>query len=379
MGMGEKSARLININRLTYIKPPQADLRGFSFKLPTKFVRFKQPNGKYCIFTVTNHLTMPKVLVTLLLALCCSSCATIYSGKSTYVTVSSNANDAKARIAGNGKQLPAEFKVQRSAEPLMVELVTDSVTKEYAIPARLRPLTKFGNILWGIAYPLAFYVDKYTERGYYYGDHVFLDSNSQTPITPDLLTSLSANYYDTKKGLVNYTTSIPLVNNFDLHPRMGGPIRNTGLLGLSAGLEYYYKDDRYFKLGAFVLADALSHEPQQYRDGFTSTYSIGLSLTQNRVYNRLSVGYGINYAQNAWIYDNQYPDNNLPPRPGTPERIQRATASLGLQLNAYYRVGKQFHIGIVYNPYVYDVAPSGEFNYQHTISLDLLWKLRLWK
>lgn len=322
---------------------------------------------------------MPRILYALALLLCLSSCATMYSGKNTYVTVSSNANNAKARVAGNEKPLPAEFKVKRSDQPLMVELIADSVTKEYAIPARLRPLTKFGNIMWSIAYPLAFYVDKHTKKGYYYGDHVFLDIDSSGVVTPDLITSLSANYHDTKKGMANYTTSIPLVNSFYLHPRMGGPIRNTGLLGLAAGLEYYYKDNRYFKLGAFVMSDALSSEEPRFRDGFSSTHSFGLSLTHNVVFNRISVGYGINYAQNGWIYDNNYPDGNLPPKPGTYERIERATVSLGAQLNAYYRVGKSFHIGIIYSPYVYDVAPSSEFNYQHTLSLDLVWKLRLWE
>ncbi len=320
---------------------------------------------------------MLRFLCALAALLCLSSCATMYSSNNCYITVSSNAPAAKARIADKEKSLPAEFKVERSAKPLKVELIADSVAKEYSVPARLRPLTKYGNIVLGIAYPLAFYVDKLTEKGYYYGDHVFLDVDSTGVITPGFVASLSANYHDTKKGLVNFTFSIPLINSFYLHPRMGGPIKNTGLLGLAGGVEYYYKDDHYFKLGAYIMGDAFSSEPRQFRDGFSSTHSLGLSLTHNVVLNRLTVGYGINYAHNGWIYDNNYPDGVSRPRAGTYERIVRATLSLGVQANAYYRVTKGFHIGLIYSPYVYDIEPDSRFNYQHTISFDLLWKLRL--
>ncbi len=321
---------------------------------------------------------MIKTLCALAAMLCLSSCATIYSGGTYNLTVTTNAQNAKAKVNDEVKPLPAEFRVPHSTEDLHITLTTDSLRREYIVPARLRPLSVIGNIIWGIGYPLGRYIDAKSGKGYYYGNRLFLDGNRAQAEAPGF-EGLKVNYHDTEKGRVNIIFSIPYANLFYLNPRIEGAVSSAGFLGISAGAEYYYKNNRYLKLNASGIIDFPIFIPVPLdSDGIDKrSYSASLALTDNFVWNRFTVGYGVTFAKNKWIYDNDGGDPNNPLVPGAIEHMELSTISTGLQVNGYFRVGTTFNIGAIYNPYLYDFAPSGKFNYQHTISIDLLWKIKI--
>lgn len=45
-------------------------------------------------------------------------------------------------------------------------------------------------------------------------------------------------------------------------------------------------------------------------------------------------------------------------------------------ISLYYSL-KRFNIGIMYRPDFYQFGANNKFTYQHVISLDLVWKIRL--
>lgn len=337
---------------------------------------------------LTNRLIMLKTLCALAAVVCLASCSTLFSGRSYYLTVTTNARNAKAEVNNEVKPLPAEFKVPRSRrDTLNLTLITeDSLQKYYRIVPRMRPSTYLGNAVWLLGYPIAFYVDTKNDRGYFYGNHLYLDKDSLQAEVPGIFEgfsknsgSISGSYQDAQKDGSNITWSIPYGNFFYFNPKMNKPVSSAGFYGLSVGVEYFYQNNRYIKASGSAIINFPMFIPVPVdSDGVTeSFYSIGGSLTDNFVLNRFTIGYGLTVAKNKWIYDNDGNDPDVPLIPGNTKRMELASLSAGLQVNGYFRMGRQFHIGVIYNPYLYDFAPTGRLNYQHTISIDLLWKLRI--
>lgn len=104
----------------------------------------------------------------------------------------------------------------------------------------------------------------------------------------------------------------------------------------------------------------------------TSTY---VSLTDNLKLGNFSFGYGANYSQNQWRYRYIADDTLSTPSFST----SKSSESVGLTFNSYYRIGKTFHIGLVYRPTFFRIKPTSEFIYEHLISIDFAWKWKIKK
>lgn len=78
------------------------------------------------------------------------------------------------------------------------------------------------------------------------------DSHDKTEFRRPKLSKRCYDYwtkdFPTKKGQINLTLSLPWVNSFYLQPKEETAKMNTGFLGISAGLEYFYKDNKYISL-----------------------------------------------------------------------------------------------------------------------------------
>ena len=105
----------------------------------------------------------------------------------------------------------------------------------------------------------------------------------------------------------------------------------------------------------------------------TSTY---LSLTDNRKLKRFTLGYGINYSINKWeyIYNASF---DAPPPSRDP--VTKSSQSFGFVVDGYYQFGKHFFMGLIYRPTLLNIQPKTEFKYEHVISLDFVWKIRIKK
>ena len=105
-----------------------------------------------------------------------------------------------------------------------------------------------------------------------------------------------------------------------------------------------------------------------------STQSINLS--NNILLDRLSIGYGISYAQNTWNYTRTFIADSVPP---SRDLVNRKSKNLGLIINSYYRIGNSFHMGLIYRRYFLKFDNGIFYDYEHVISLDLMWKIRIIK
>ena len=182
--------------------------------------------------------------------------------------------------------------------------------------------------------------------------------------------------------------SLPHINSFRLLPKNESVKINTGFCGYTIGFDYFHVDNQFINFGVSLVMDFFSPLPAPFdRSGeWESMSSIYFSLSNNHrlgQYNRLRktsqrhliVGYGFSYAINTWgfYYDDRF-DNNLPPP--TREPVTKSHSALGLIFPIYYQ-NKSLCIGVVYRPTFYRPTLTDKFIYEHLISIDIGWKIRL--
>lgn len=320
---------------------------------------------------------MIKKLFALAAVLCLTSCATIFNREEYKMKVFSYDANMKAEINDSLYNLPAYVKVKRSKEDLKVTLITDSMRKDFTVKASPNAELIYGNFLFSIGYPGAFAIDMTTQKRFTYGKKIRLDKNAtDSIIEPPILKSWNdfvKKEYTTPKNTWAFTASIPYANQFYQQPRNEGTKSRVGFFGISAGLEYYYKDNRFVKISAAapIDFDLPFPAPLDKFDSYEIMRASNFSLTDNYKFNRISFGYGLNYTIHTWQMVNsdwEFPSNDEEPR-------KKQSHSFGLTTNTYLQFSDHWSVGLVYTPTFYNTFPKSGFSYQHTISLDFQYRL----
>ncbi len=311
-----------------------------------------------------------------------SSCATLITRREYTLNVSSDLANAKAEIFDSTYCLPANVEIKRSRKDLQIKLIGDKIEKAYVIKSSPNAAFLYGNLICYPIFPIVYGIDLTNQKRFYYGKSIFLNSADTTGIIRPKISKSCYDYwsktYETKKGQVNLVYSLPWVNSFYLHPKQEGPKINTGFWGISAGLEYFYKKNKYVSLTGSAVMDFFIPFPAavDFSGEVESMNSLYASLTDNYKFRRFSLGYGVNFSRNTWQL--VYYDRFDPPPP-TREPVKKSDNSIGLTFDAYHQVGKRFYIGLIYRPTLANIYPDFEFKYGHLISLDFKWKLRVIK
>jgi len=192
---------------------------------------------------------------------------------------------------------------------------------------------------------------------------------------------------DTKKEL-RLNLSLPYVNSFRITPENEGIKENTGFWGLSVGLDYYHSKKQFFNLGFSGVSDFFVPFPaspgiEGEYELMTSTY---ISLSNNHIIRNFKMGYGFSYARNSWKLE-YYGYNNNPPQ--TRDPVKKSHKVLGFVFPIYFSMEDNFefvefidllrhlNIGIVYRPTFYRPNMTNKFMYEHIISIDFAWKIKL--
>lgn len=102
--------------------------------------------------------------------------------------------------------------------------------------------------------------------------------------------------------------------------------------------------------------------------------AIYISLSNNHTINRLSLGYGLQYQKMEWDRRNGIFDTFSYKKP----EVSKSEHTLGVVLSSYFQWGK-LYMGCEYRPSFVTIAPYTAFNYQHTVSFDVVFKMRLRK
>ncbi len=188
-----------------------------------------------------------------------SSCATLILRKDYNINVSTNLPDAKAEIFDSIYRLPAYFKISRSKEDLKIKLTGDSLERDFIVKASPNAAFLYGNLIYYPILPVSYGIDFTNQKRFYYGKSIFLNSYDTTGL---IRPKISKSYYDyrtktypTNKGQINLICSFPWVNSFYLQPNQETSKINTGFWGISAGLEYFYKDNKYIALTGSAVMD----------------------------------------------------------------------------------------------------------------------------
>jgi len=327
-------------------------------------------NTKQPIMTFKKAIIVP-------LLLCLTSCATVFNSKEYPLKISSNNAKAQAKVYDSIYNLPANVTVKRSKDDLKVVLITDSVTKKFTIKPRLNRQFVWGNLAYGPVALAGYFTDVTNPKRFYYGNEVLLnDFNADNIIKAGGgINAYLKKKYPTAKGQFNILISIPYVNGFYLQPHNEGVKKLGGFFGASIGAEYYYKDTKYVKFTVGSTIDFLAPVPAPVDYDGVNQFAIAynFTVTDNYKLNRFTLGYGLNYSIYDWRLDNDdYKTQGILPAP-----LNKINRGLGLLTSGYFQFSKAFFMGVVYNPTFITVSPVTQFSYQHVISLDLLWKIKL--
>lgn len=311
-----------------------------------------------------------------------SSCATLMLRKDYDIRVSSNVPNAKAEIRDSVYSLPAEFRIKRSKEDLNIKLLSDSLKRNYIVKASPNATFLYANLICYPILPIMYGIDFTNQKRFYYGKTITLNTYDTTSIIRPKISKKYNDYwtksFPTNKGQINLIYSLPWVNSFYLQPNQETSKANTGFWGISAGLEYYYKEKKYLSLTGSAVMDFFIPFPAavDFSGEVENMYSVYASLTDNYKFRRFTVGYGLNYSRNTWqlVYHDRFD-----PPPPTREPATKSSNTIGFTFDGYHQIGKRFYIGLIYRPTLLNIYPEVDFKYEHLISLDFKWKIRLKK
>jgi len=300
--------------------------------------------------------------------------------------VSTNNPDSQIVYDETEYSTPAKIMVTRSEADLHIALLTDSVKKNFIVTSRLNKQFWFGNplVLYMCFAPVGWGVDLTNPRRFTYGNNLFLDYYDtirviRPKITPQLNHFLTRQY-PSRQGQINLLFSYPLLNSFHFKPQNEPSKTWVGWLWLGLGVEHFYTNTKSLQFRADAITDFIAPFPAPAdfwsdRETLNSWY---ISITDNWKIRRFTFGYGVNYAENTWIFI-PYPEydesgNLIPKR----EYTRKTNETLGLTFNSYYQLLSWLYVGVVYRPSVYQLSPQRGLTYEHIVTFDALFKIRLW-
>lgn len=258
--------------------------------------------------------------------------------------------------------------VERKNDKLQIVASTDSLAKTFEIEPR-NSFMYWSNIFFN--YGIGMLVDRNNPKRYSYPQSIYINSSDT-----------NSRYYlfgqSNNKGELYLHLSLPYINSFRLTPDNEGTKINTGFWGLTIGLDYYHSKNQFVNIGISGVSDFFVPVPAAVDIGgeYELMSSRYISISNNHKLRRFTIGYGLSYARNTW--DFRYYDR-FDPLPPTREPVKKSSNAFGLIFPTYFQVGEHFHIGVVYRPTFYRPTMIDKFKYEHLISIDFAWKIRLKK
>lgn len=310
---------------------------------------------------------MRQTLYLLAISLFFTSCATILNGPHKSITVYTT-EPSKIILHTdtiNTIDNKANFNVERRKEPIIITASTDNLTKEIEV----EPKNSF--MFWSniCNYGIGMFIDRKNPKRYSYPQRIYLNS-----------TDTISRYYKygkaNNKGELLLHLSLPYINSFNLKPKNEGTKINTGFWGLTVGLDYYHSKNQFLNVGVSGVLDFIVPFPAPVdfsgeHEWMSSRY---VSVSNNHKLGRFSLGYGLSYAKNTWEF--RYYDR-FDPLPPTREPIKRSHNAFGLIFPSYFQLGEQFNVGVIYRPTFYIPTRTNQYVYEHLISIDMAWKIRI--
>ncbi len=308
-----------------------------------------------------------KNLIILCLGLTLTSCATLFNKPAVRVDIHTK---SPALIVVNKDTIPtnngvASFIVPRSKKPLQVESIADTISKTYQVKSRLSPAF-CSNVFFFYGVP-GVIIDGNSNKIFGYPEHILLN-----PTDSKMNYKIMRN--QSRKGELYLNLSIPEFNFMHQYTRYSGYVNNAGCMGISGGLDYYYKPFQFVNFsGAIALTyDAPIPMPLEYFGSYETANTKYVSFSNNHRFYFLSFGYGLSFSQNVWNYNSGIFLENF----GSLD-VHKKNYALGFVFPLYFKIGHVFNLGFIYRPSFYCPYSVQPFKYEHLMSVDFAWKFRV--
>jgi hypothetical protein len=254
--------------------------------------------------------------------------------------------------------------------------MTDSTTKTIDVKSK--------NSFWywvNIPYTagIGMLIDKENPQRFSYPQRIYINS-------ADTINKYYSYSQSDKKGELHLHFSLPHINSFNLIPQNIERKVNTGFWGISVGLDYYHKNNQFINLSASGVMDFFVPVPAAVDiwGEYESMNSLFVSISNNHKFGRFSLGYGLSFAKNTWSFsdrggDYAYDEQGEIIPPLTKDPVTKRHYSLGFIFPAYFQLTEHFYIGVIYRPTFFRPNIPDKFAYEHLISIDFAWKIRIKK
>lgn len=313
---------------------------------------------------------MKQTAYILILTIMLSSCATIfnqpYKNITIYTTEPSKIVYKQDTVETQDNK--AHLEVKRQKETLSIVAITDSLTKSITV----KP--KNSSMYWAnlcLLYGVGMLVDMENPKRYSYPERIYINS-------ADTISKYYKYGKANNKGELDLHLSLPHFNFFNLTPQGEEMKVGASFWGLTVGLDYYHTKNQFVNLGGsyafgvpFPIPAAVDFSGE--RELMSSWY---ISLSNNHKLWRFTTGYGLSFGKNIWDFGYYSWEEELPP---TKAPITKSHYAFGLIFPAYFQLSEHFNIGVVYRPTFYRPNMTDKFAYEHLISIDFAWKIRLKK
>lgn len=323
-----------------------------------------------------------RIFITFILFVITTSCATVLNKNFTEVDVYSKQDSVKVFFTDSTgyAYTPVRLQVERSRAPLFLTLEKDSVQKTVIIASKLTPEFLFGNIINGSFY-LGYLVDLSNDKRFTYPSKIYCDIESShktnfkykpnhppTSMPEQPIELQKAKQFAGEKGTIAIKFSIPEGNSFIINKKNHVGY-SWGFLGITTGVDYYYKDKQYIGIGAGALTDFIMPIPAPYDPFGEYERSFGsyIDVIHGFDVHRFSCNYGLNASKYSYYKSVQ---TELYPNYVDTLLYSHIENRLGVSISSKVKITNYFNCGIRYMPSFYTFN-THNFRYGHFLFFDI--------
>jgi hypothetical protein len=311
----------------------------------------------------------------LLIALLLSSCATIVNSPTTRINIHSNTDDVEVSINNDTfvwHTLPASVEVLRSRDNLFITARTDTAEKQIEVRRGISTAFWLGNMFSGAGI-IGYGIDLTNSKRFTYPQTIFIDFNDEQKFYSKR--SLNT-WLQPEKNLFNIKISIPYGNHFYLN-RGSGFGGSFGFFLISGGFEYYFSDRYNLSMNFGALTDfpipvPVSFHPENYSRSFANYMSAQIGSDFRRFHYDL----GLQFNRTSY-----YEIETLEVFPVFRDTVKYdlKQTNFGFALSTYYRVSRNFNLGLNYYPSFLVLGSNPKFEYSHLLFFELSFRIEAYR
>lgn len=308
--------------------------------------------------------TLLQLLFLLISIIAFSSCAALIDNKAQDIRITTNFNNAKINYNDSIYNLPTNIRTDTKRESVKLFLILDNTQKEFYIYDKKNNRNFIERITMNN--PEINYLNIFKGACNKFPNRIYFDKND---------TALITDYYkinDIEKvnyKALNLYVGLPTLNFFSIYFSPDLKENLIGLLGISAGIEYFYNINQAIGVDArFTINNSLPIISREFNKRGIDIFSA--SIFHNSKYRMFDIRYGMTYSYNKLIHKD---DQIL-------IYTNRNTSSIGAFLSISTNFNSLIKTAITYLPTFYHFSLISKFyRFNNLLSLEFQYQMQLYK